>query len=319
MQSSPSQQSGQQQRLQQQQQPMPQQPLQQQQPMAGGPAGMTRTTSALSASKVGGATQAFPEGFFYIQSKTYPNLTMDVDANICLWDKKEVDNVNQLWAFEKGFISNKKSGLVMDIRGGEIAPRKHIIQYTRKGAFARNQEWTFVDGAICPASNVRLAMDIEANTASAGVNIVLNRRDVNRPSQQWVLLQHNPQELQQQNQLLLPLSDREREVLEKTQIKLSDLPDNHRMLYKQHASDVTDQQMAGAAAFEAIRQYISECRAKQRPYADEQSAQTISSLVTQEIVKLTSSHDVIGDRSAVERSAQAAADMYFGREYLTAA
>lgn len=88
MQSSTRQQSGQQQPLQQQQQPMQQQQQpsglglqqqsQQQQPIAGGQPGMARTISALSASKIGGATQAFPEGFFYIQSKTYPGLTMDV-------------------------------------------------------------------------------------------------------------------------------------------------------------------------------------------------------------------------------------------------
>jgi hypothetical protein len=72
-------------------------------------------------------------------------------------------------------------------------------------------------------------------------------------------------------------------MMEKSQIKLSDLSDCHRLLYKQQSNEVTDQQIAAAAAFEAIRQYISECRAKQRPYADDQSSVAISSLVTQEV------------------------------------
>jgi hypothetical protein len=70
---------------QQQQQQQPQSPgfgTPQQQPIgalppAAGQPSMDRSMSGISAPRLGGA-QDFPEGFFYIQSKAHPELTLDV-------------------------------------------------------------------------------------------------------------------------------------------------------------------------------------------------------------------------------------------------
>ncbi|KAI8579429.1 hypothetical protein K450DRAFT_242127 [Umbelopsis ramanniana AG] len=157
--------------------------------------------------------EAFPPGFFFIQSQRVPTLTVDVndgsmsaDSNILLWNKKDVDNVNQLWAYEDGFIVNKKSGLVLDIKGGEVKAGKSIIQYARKGVLARNQEWRFLDGFICPISDERLCIDIESNNPSSGSNIVLASRNRQRPSQLWTLVEHNPPQLANYHRMLLPLT-----------------------------------------------------------------------------------------------------------------
>ncbi|CAO3668921.1 unnamed protein product [Umbelopsis vinacea] len=292
-----------------QQQPMKQQPIQQsmQQPVLGLP---MRSKSA------------FPDGFFFIQSKAYPSLTIDVhdgsltrDANLILWTKKDIDNVNQLWAFEKGFLVNKKSGLVMDIRGGDVTAGKNIIQWTRKGVVARNQEWAFKDGFICPVSNERLALDVESSKGNQGSNIVLATRNIKRPGQQWNIIEHNPPELMTIHKLLLPLTDEEREIQRNTGIRLSNLCDWHRKVYKEQSTQATDQEIAGAAAFEAIRMYIQQCRSNNTPISDTKASSSIASLVTQEIVKLTSNRNTTGDRSSIEYTAQAVADSYFGREY----
>jgi len=121
------------------------------------------------------------------------------------------------------------------------------------------------------------------------------------------------------HKLLLPLTDEEREAQRNAGIRLSNLADWHRLVYKEKATDVNDQQIAGAAAFEAIRLYIQQCKSNNKVITDIQASSAISALVTQEIVKLTSNHNTTGDRSAVERAAQAAADSYFDREYTAAA
>ncbi|KAH8548202.1 ricin B lectin domain-containing protein [Umbelopsis sp. PMI_123] len=268
----------------------------------------------------------FPPGFFYIKSQRYSALTMDVDdgsmlkdANILVWSKKDVDNVNQLWAYDDGFLVNKKSGLVIDIRGGDVKAGKSIIQYVRKGVRARNQEWRFIDGYICPASNERLALDLESTNASPGTNVILASRNMQRPSQQWALVEYNPPHLKNIHTLLLPLTDEERKAQQQIGIRLSNLADWHRLVYKEKSKEVSDREIAGAAAFEAIRLYIQQCKSTKQPIKNDQALASISSLVTKEIAKLTSDHAMTEEKSTIERSAQAAADSYFSREYAAAA
>ncbi|CAO3695633.1 unnamed protein product [Umbelopsis ramanniana] len=259
---------------------------------------------------------AFPPGFFFIQSQRFPTLTIDVNDGSMT---KDTDNVNQLWAYEDGFIVNKKSGLVMDIRGGEVKAGKSIIQYTRKGIMARNQEWRFVDGFICPISDERLCLDIESTNASPGTNVVLANRNMQRPGQKWDLVEHNPPQLALQHQMLLPLTPQERKAREQAEIRLSALADSHRLLYKEQAKEISEQQIAGAAAFEAIRLHIQECKKANQPIMSDQAGSSISALVSKEIERLSAEHSTGGDQKAIERTAMVVADRYFSREYAVTA
>ncbi|KAG2179716.1 hypothetical protein INT44_006564 [Umbelopsis vinacea] len=258
--------------------------------------------------------EAFPPGFFFIQSQTVPTLTIDVndgsmnsDSNILLW--------NKLWAYEDGFIVNKKSGLVLDIKGGEVKAGKSIIQYTRKGVMARNQEWRYLDGFICPIGDERLCIDIESNSASSGTNVILANRNRQRPSQLWTLVEHNPPHLVNYHRSLLPLSPEERKARKEAEIGLSALADWHRLVYKEKSKDVSERQIAGAAAFEAIRLYIQECKASNQPIMTEQAGASIGALVSKEIASLSSDHSPSGDQIGIEKTAIAVADRYFNREY----
>lgn len=75
----------------------------------------------------------------------------------------------------------------------------------------------------------------------------------------------------------------EREVQRNTGIRLSNLADWHRKVYKEQSTQATDQEIAGAAAFEAIRMYIQQCKSKNTPISDTQASSSIASLVTQEV------------------------------------
>ena len=64
---------------------------------------------------------------------------------------------------------------------------------------------------------------------------------------------------------------------------MSNLCDWHRKVYKEQSTQATDQEIAGAAAFEAIRMYIQQCRSNNTPISDTKASSSIASLVTQEV------------------------------------
>lgn len=64
---------------------------------------------------------------------------------------------------EDGFLINKKSGLVVDIRGGDIKKDKLLIQYARKPGLAYNQRWKYQDGYIFPEAAPHLVVDIRVS------------------------------------------------------------------------------------------------------------------------------------------------------------
>jgi hypothetical protein len=69
------------------------------------------------------------------------------------------------------------------------------------------------------------------------------------------------------------------------EIRLSALADSHRLLYKEQAKEVSEQQIAGAAAFEAIRLHIQECKKTNQPIMSDQAGASVSALVSKEVRK----------------------------------
>ncbi|RUS27683.1 hypothetical protein BC938DRAFT_482881 [Jimgerdemannia flammicorona] len=67
---------------------------------------------------------SIPDGFFYIKSRLSGKVvdvdgaSMKADAKILLWPQKfDSDRDNQLWYYDDGYLVNKKSRKVLDIRG----------------------------------------------------------------------------------------------------------------------------------------------------------------------------------------------------------
>ncbi|KAI9476149.1 MAG: ricin B lectin domain-containing protein [Benjaminiella poitrasii] len=138
----------------------------------------------------------FPKGrYFYLKSRS-SNACIDVymgettpDSNIIIWPQKGADdNDNQLWRYDDGFLINKKSDLVMDIRGGDLKSDTLIVQYDRKMTMAHNQRWGYRDGYIYCLADPRLVLDIKGGGSKEGTKIILyKRKDTDNENQQWVI------------------------------------------------------------------------------------------------------------------------------------
>ncbi|KAI9010387.1 ricin B lectin domain-containing protein [Phycomyces nitens] len=256
----------------------------------------------------------FPSGFFYIRSKEKP-MAMDVndgsmlnDAHIIIWPQKYVDSINQLWMHENGFLLNKKSGLALDIRGGDIKKDKTLVQYSRKPGLAHNQRWKFQDGFIFPAAAPHLSLDIRGGDYKEGNFIFLNTKTIGLSTQQWLIEPFENERSLQDLELLRP------PVKLSTAPTLSpdDLYDCYRQVYRQHTPDPTLDQVAGAAAFQAIRIYLQQQKAQKQPGGEPKEA--LQGLVAQEVIRLL---EAVPEATLekVTREAGQAARRYYSREY----
>jgi len=91
---------------------------------------------------------------------------------------------NQLWVYENGYIKNRKSGNVVDVRGASRQKGVEAIVYHAKGA--PNQLWDFTaDGYIISRDSGHV-LDIPGGTAHENVRLQVYDRKPNAPHQQWV-------------------------------------------------------------------------------------------------------------------------------------
>ncbi|KAI8337940.1 ricin B lectin domain-containing protein [Chlamydoabsidia padenii] len=131
----------------------------------------------------------FPEGYFYIQSRAslkvvdVDGASLKDDATILLWTPKH----------NNGFLINKHSGKVVDIRGGPIVEGARIIQYSQKlVADAQNQRWGYnsKEGYIYVLSDPRFVLDVRG--MEDGSRLVLHHKkyalDPTNQTQLWDLV-----------------------------------------------------------------------------------------------------------------------------------
>lgn len=96
----------------------------------------------------------FPEGYFLIRS-VYSGLVLDIrdgstepGSPAIVWEEKGFDFDNQLWKYDRGFLVNKKSGLVLEVPGyeggGDIESETALVQNTRRAEpDSINQLWAY--------------------------------------------------------------------------------------------------------------------------------------------------------------------------------
>ncbi|SAM06504.1 hypothetical protein [Absidia glauca] len=96
------------------------------------------------------------------------------------------------WGFiEDGFLINKHSGKVIDIRGGPIVEGARIIQYSQKVmADAQNQRWGYNKGYLYVLSDPRFVLDVRG--LADGARLVLQHKkyalDPANQNQLWDLV-----------------------------------------------------------------------------------------------------------------------------------
>ncbi|KAI9282204.1 ricin B lectin domain-containing protein [Sporodiniella umbellata] len=291
----------------------------------------------------------FPQDqYFMIKSRAnghvldvYMGETTD-DSNIIIWQQKpDNDNDNQLWRAEDGFLINKKSNLVMDIRGGDLKSDTFIVQYSRKMTMAHNQRFGFRDGYIYCLADPRLVLDIRGGGSKEGTKIILyKRKETDQMNQQWTLIPYGQSNQGSQVPYYPPPPDYPQQGHFQQQQNYPHYPPAnagqpsnpqyggqapsyeeasqvHQTVYKEgRKAHLSHQLIAGAAAFEAVKAY----RHHQERQGEEMShafiKQGVAALAAAEIVKLAEEHDWSRDqKEQATREAQQAAEHYASREF----
>ncbi|KAG1446551.1 hypothetical protein G6F46_011587 [Rhizopus delemar] len=280
----------------------------------------------------------FPNGqYFFIKSRAngkvldvYMGETTD-DSNIIIWPQKpDDDNDNQLWRAEDGFLINKRSQLVMDIRGGDLK--------------AHNQRFGYRDGYIYCLADPRLVLDIRGGGSKEGTKIILyKRKESDNQNQLWTIIPvGGPNEAHQipyypPPDYPQPGHQQQPQSYPAYPSTGYGPPDNHPPSYggqvaypsyeeasgahhqvynEGRKAHLSHQLIAGAAAYEAVKAY----RRHQERQGEEMShgfiKQGVAALAAAEIVKLAEEHNWSRDqKEKATRDAQQAAEKYASREF----
>ncbi|KAI9013821.1 hypothetical protein CLU79DRAFT_392659 [Phycomyces nitens] len=209
--------------------------------------------------------------------------------------------------YEDGFIINKKSGLVLDIRGGELKKDKLLIQYSRKPGLAQNQRWSYEEGFIFPTAAPHLVMDIRGGDYRETSGIYLNEKDITIPTQRWLIEPFETPKSKEELSLLRPSPLQHTNSFPRPE----ELFGLYRSFYHDKRSDMTMDEMAGAIAFKAIKDYVELQKQNDEPTNDD-PRQSISRLVAEEIV--SNAQNVENKRKLLQIAEQAAVN-YYVREY----
>ncbi|KFH70968.1 hypothetical protein MVEG_03814 [Podila verticillata NRRL 6337] len=166
--------------------------------MAGSPSTSARSSRVLS----------FPKGQFYIQSPI-ADLVLDIEsgflkdplkanARVELVHKKSpkhnaesslIQQEQQQWREEEGYIINTRTGHVLDIQGGVIRSGTRVIQNVRKtGKDAAGQHWLNDDGVLTLASNPKFVVTIDGDATKDGTRITIQEKKPYYEKQKWLYL-----------------------------------------------------------------------------------------------------------------------------------
>ncbi|ORE01579.1 hypothetical protein BCV72DRAFT_309889, partial [Rhizopus microsporus var. microsporus] len=133
----------------------------------------------------------FPEGWFFVKSQAHGLVLTVLETGVIAAEVEatKLDTSNyarQLWKFDNGFLVNKASEMVLDIRGGSIASGATICQYTKKTEDAENQKWGLtVEGSIHPESNKGLALTVKEDETVRSSLYLAERKTCDNKGQCW--------------------------------------------------------------------------------------------------------------------------------------
>ncbi|KAF7731217.1 hypothetical protein EC973_000632 [Apophysomyces ossiformis] len=147
-------------------------------------------TAAETASEPQGV---FPEGWFFIKSQAHNLVITVLDSGTLAAQAVAVpidmaSYARQLWSYKDGFLVNKVSDMVLDVKGGSIQSGAEICQYKKKSKENTNQKWSLsVDGHIFSSANSSLVLSVkEEETARAP--LLLSHKNMERKGQRWTFV-----------------------------------------------------------------------------------------------------------------------------------
>ncbi|KAI8644598.1 hypothetical protein BD408DRAFT_441591 [Parasitella parasitica] len=133
----------------------------------------------------------FPEGYFFIKNQKHglviSVLETDKLAAEIIASNLDTRNFNrQLWKFNDGFLINKASNLVLDVRGGCIEKGSELCQYKQKQEGFENQQWGLtVEGFIHAKTHKNMVLAI-SNRKDTDSNVFLtDKKTPDHEEQRW--------------------------------------------------------------------------------------------------------------------------------------
>ncbi|RUP44954.1 hypothetical protein BC936DRAFT_148808 [Jimgerdemannia flammicorona] len=263
---------------------------------------------------------SFPDGYFFIVSRLtakvlqVENASKNPAARILLADHKpEEDPVRdtQLWFHQDGFLTNKNSGLVLDLEraggfAGLFGQEAHVYQYHKKETDTTNQRWAYdqqqgyiyqlahpehvldIKNADQPDHARAVVMDKKASTNSDGID--------DRPrTQLWFLRPSDPQTAPDKIAHSHGWFGWMWHSKDRAMPSAQAMQDAHKQVYREKKANLAHELIAGAAAFEAVKAYEEKQKAAGKPTKHALAKEVIASLAAAEIVKLAEERGVGGD------------------------
>ncbi|KAI9031791.1 hypothetical protein CLU79DRAFT_730187 [Phycomyces nitens] len=301
----------------------------------------------------------FPLGYFYVISKMN-NLAMDIRdptvipgtrAKIVMMPKKTtaIEKDSQLWIHQDGFLTNKMTGLVLDINIAESflavftgECRMYLDNMKEKEA-ANDQRFGYdaEAGYIYTLSDPNMVLDIrhEENIPDARLMIYKRKPVENASNQLWSIELSDPPRKVDPDDKSEDDSKRARMRAwfgnwggwgdhKKALLIEEDLHEAHKKIYKEKKFKTSYELLAGAAAFEAVNSWEKKQKEEGNEVHSKLAKQLIASVAAAELVKLFNERGSVDDKNddkskmeakktLMKRMAMAAAINYFESKHGT--
>ncbi|KAI7893920.1 uncharacterized protein EV154DRAFT_125918 [Mucor mucedo] len=133
----------------------------------------------------------FPEGYFFIKNQKHGLVITVVDtdklAAQVIATQLDTENYNrQMWKHSDGYLFNKASDLVLDVRGGCIVSGSELCQYKQKKEGAENQQWGLsVEGYIHSKNHKDVVLALSGTRKTSLSVYLANKKTPDHEEQRW--------------------------------------------------------------------------------------------------------------------------------------
>ncbi|KAI8342730.1 hypothetical protein BC941DRAFT_413683 [Chlamydoabsidia padenii] len=254
----------------------------------------------------------FPLGYFYIISQLN-GLVLDVaevesagpGSKIITAEKKpkSPERDSQLWMHQDGFLTNKETGLVLDVdKAGTFKAiftgEEHLFLDNMKEADdAHDQRFGYDGHYIYTLSDSNVVVDIRKSEMEAGARVIVYKRKEGEENvnQGWSLELGDPpkvvdpeeeedgkgERLQAWFGNWFGWGDKKKDVLKEEELDAA-----HTKVYKEKKSHASHQLLAGAVAYQAVKIWEKNQEEKGEDVSHGTLKKIIASIAAAELVKV---------------------------------
>ncbi|KAI8977259.1 hypothetical protein BDF20DRAFT_873838 [Mycotypha africana] len=304
-------------------------------------------------------TDSFPVGYFYIISKMN-GMAMDIDKNdgvkagtrivTALKEERKPERDSQLWIHQNGFLTNKFSGLVLDVGKSKkfidiFTGHDHLyVDVMKHEENADDQRFGYSSehGHIYTLSETDQVVDIRKKEMEAGATIMIYKKAETPEkgiNQLWDLQLADPPRV-------LDSSDDEEDDCKRARLTAwfgnwfgwghneknevlqeKELQKAHKKVYEKKKSHLSYEIIAGAVAVQAVKMYMEKQEENGEEVRFKGAKEAIAAYAAKEMVKMFTERGTDDDdddedeeqkekkQSLLQKMAQSAALNYFETKY----